>query len=120
MGAEHTTYTAADTGDVILMMGGLPLSDPTVLIAASLPGDLFCDVAWMTGEANVRADVARRWPTLLVSVTAAVLDGSHGVLEVLYPDGIPDGSLAAQIIETMNRNLESAREMEAAMAETDE
>jgi hypothetical protein len=116
-GAEQSTYVNAASGEIILMMGGLPLSDPSVLIAASMPGDLLGELASAAGHLNVNEDAALRWPSMLVTVTTELLEGARGILEVLHPDGIPPGSLGEKILMAMQENVASARELAKAMDE---
>jgi hypothetical protein len=119
-GAESATYTAAKTGEVILIMGGLPLNDPQVLIAATMPGDLLGSVAHAAGHIAVNPKAALQWPTLVRTVDEKLLDGTRAVFEYLHPDGVPRDSLGAEVLQVMEGNIDSARKLEAAVAGREE
>jgi hypothetical protein len=116
-GAETSAYMKTDSDQVLVIMGGLPLNDPKVLLAAAMPGDLLGQVATAAGHFVTTPAVAVKWPALVVSVTERLQEGAEGILGFLHPEGVPAGSIGQDVLDAHRANVDNARELRDAIDE---
>lgn len=96
-------------GSGILTTGGLPLEHWSVRTTAMTIGLLSQAVAFAAGKVRLDVDVARRWPTLMRSVSERLLHGVEEVSASLRREGRDDDGDLAQVLRG---GLEAARELE--------
>lgn len=118
-GAEASAYISVDRTTVLTYMGGLPLHDPQVLLAATIPGDLLAQVAFAAGYVNLDKGVWREWPSLLRRVSELLLESSRAIYDFLEPEGEAKETADA-IVATIEGVIANARELEEGVAQSDE
>jgi hypothetical protein len=120
-GLQLTTYHVKNesTGKETVRpyIGGLRLELPSVLMAATLPGNVLCMLSSALGHDTVKAEVARTWPTVARRVGETILPGFEEVWVTLQQEhGLPEEE-TKKLLDSMKRSLAHAIELEEIQAE---